>query len=271
MQNPKHSAYSVSLVGAKMFISNVKLGVPKFVTDVSNDTFRINGAMQSVRDGLYMYMPITQKYKIQNECNLNNYLWIHQPKVDKPIALMVESRLTTPLQTKMCNHEKFFFLEQTIRSLINMVPDEKLKVRGDTNEIDLINKQLWQGSNHLQRLEILGGHPFLHFAHNNISVIDSLIKNSNSRERQRDTLFDILFSTQQSSKKEVKRQLNMCLDLIAEQDEVSTDLCGRSIINVCLDYQRPGTMAIVANKILDHLLNCPFSYHHYHHMMSLYD
>ena len=30
-------------------------------------------------------------------------------------------------------------------------------------------------------------------------------------------------------------------------------------------------MTIIANKVLEHLLDRPFSYHYYHHMMSLYD
>ena len=206
--NPKHSAYSISLFGAKMFMSNIKLSVCKFFSDVSTDTFRINGGMQSIRDRLYLYHPITQKYKIQNECNLNNYFWIHQPKVEKPLGLLIESRLTTPMQEKLCNHEKFFFLEQTIRNLINMVPDEKLRARDGMTEIELINKQLWQGTNHLQRLEILGGHPFLHFAHNNVSVIESLFLNASSGERQRNSLFDILFLHLPHHVEEIKEELN---------------------------------------------------------------
>lgn len=164
-------------------------------------------------------------------------------------GLVVEARLTSPLEINLTNSETMFVLENAMRCLLNLVPDN-----GETN-LNSINEQTWKGSSHMQRHEIFGCHAIVDFLLSSYQVIESLV--IFSKERKRETLLDQLLqdspnndlriSLQSTGSNvnslDLRKSLKKFTFFIAEDDEICTDLSMRNAIQYCMDFEQPLSMA----------------------------
>lgn len=115
----------------------------------------------------------------------NNFMSIRKNKMKEEQGLVVEARLTSPLEINLTNSETMFILENAMRCLLNLVPDDGEK------DFKKIHDQTWQKSSHMQRLEIFGCHAIVDFLLNSHQVIEHMVMFS--KPRRRETLLDRLF------------------------------------------------------------------------------
>ena len=76
------------------------------------------------------------------------------------------------MERELCNHEKFFFLEHSLRNLINMVPDNKKE------DLHQIWENIWTKTNYLQRHEVFGGHAVIDYILNNNNITEQVFTNA---------------------------------------------------------------------------------------------
>lgn len=69
---------------------------------------------------------MTEKYKLHNEVVLANYKFIHEDgNANKMKVLIVEAKLTELINENMKKDEKMLILENAMRVLLAMVPDDE--------------------------------------------------------------------------------------------------------------------------------------------------
>lgn len=170
----------------KFFMPRSKMKLKKFFPNIT-DRLDIDGTKLGFtheEKTLRLEFQRPEVFNFQTECVLANYYkvcaWDDRNKDIK--GLVIEAQLTTDLIDLLDNSEKCLVLQNAIKVILNMVPDD-----GKRNIKEISNK-IWQDSNLLQPMEILGGHCIAEFILNNqqaIELIDQTIK-----KRTQLTLFD---------------------------------------------------------------------------------
>jgi hypothetical protein len=125
-----------------------------------------------------------------------------------------------------------------------------------------------KSSSHMQRSALFGCHAMVDYLLNCPSVMGSLV--SLAEAGRRDTILDSVLKDNKQKDK-IRECLKENTFLLAEEEEICTDLCMRNAIQNCMDYTQPLSMASQANVLLDHIFSQKPSVYNYHLLMGLFN
>ena len=239
---------AIALSGMKVFMPRDSMKNRKFYPN-ADAHFTINGTKMGFQLGdkcLQLLFPRPEVFNFETECVLANYQRVLTKASSRTACLVVEAQLTSELVNLLTNEEKALVLQNAIKVIWNMVPDD-----GSTDIREISNK-IWQSSNLLQPMEILGCHCVAEFILNNQKAIELLQQTVD--ERTQSTLFDQLISGKAQSGV-IRSQLNKYSNLLARPSNVMSDLCMRNVIQACINYEKPKAMSMVANMLLHHIFD----------------
>jgi hypothetical protein len=124
------SAYAIDLVNSKILMprkSTAHVRGLTFLPDYSQK-YEILGAVMSWEGGRCLRIPRSEHFKMNNEVVLTNYFEYYDiGETHQMMCLMAEAQITTKLKQNLTNSERYRVLENALRAVWNMVPDDGFK------------------------------------------------------------------------------------------------------------------------------------------------
>lgn len=110
----------------------------KLVYPNVNLRFDIDGMKIGWANSKQIELPLTERYRLNNDLVLANYKFYHEDNnKNKLKVLTVEAKLTDLVISNMRHDERALILENAMRVLINMVPDDNF------TEAKTLSSKLW--------------------------------------------------------------------------------------------------------------------------------
>ena len=135
--------FKIEHVGFKTFMPRSQVVKQLFYPNM-NDRFEINGTKLGFLNNKCMVMPNTTMYRLKNECVLATYYRYYQAE-NEPLqkCLLVKTKLTHNMREILDPEERVLILQNAVKIMFNMVPEED-----GQEDISTVSKKLWTEQNH---------------------------------------------------------------------------------------------------------------------------